>query len=451
MNYEHLGIIVICTLGALILYYKAAGTLNLGKINIISGFGLLFLIQTFTGICLIILGYDKHYTLNRLIDRERTIEITFVCIMLTALFMPLVMIAFEKIFRLKPRIEYIAYLKKRLQVQNENYVYKFISVCTIIAVTLMIVWFVKIGYIPAIKIFFASTDFDFALERQRISGTYLLHPYISNIFILAWIPLLSYVAFAYMLIKREKKWYKLFGILFIASILVKTYNFAKSPIVYHMAVFLIIYLYYKGGINWKLLMTFTIVGIGTLAVMYWGTGYEGNFIDLYNGPIGRSIFSQLGALMCVFDAFPRFFGFLHGRSLSGPLLPLIGLSPEEHIRSGKLMMDFYGSEGVYEGKAGVLNSFFAGEAYANYGWTGVVCAEIWISFLLVMCFILMIKLKKTPITVTFFSVMTLKMVMASQGGFFDFVFSVDFIFTGLFFGVCYMIFDCDRWKCHKLK
>ncbi len=433
--------VLVCLLVSLFGIYKAAGTLNPGKVNVISAFYYLFLLQTFAGIALIVLGFDKHYTLNRLINRDETIEITFWVIMVAAVFIPFCIFLFEKLFRINAKNDYSTYLSQTVEVSNEETIYKVIVIGTIIGAVLMIVWFMKIGYIPALMLVHSPEQFDFALERSRIGNIYLIHPYISNILILTCIPLLSYLAFTYALVKKEKKWYILFGILFIMSLLVKTYNFAKSPVVYHLVVFLMIYIYCKGGISKKILAAFLLLSIAGIIFMYWATGYEGAILDIYNGPIGRTLFSQLGALLCVFDAFPQFFGFLNGRSLSAPLLPLLGMNSDMHLRSGKLMMDFYGSEGVYDGGAGVLNSFFVGEAYANYGWKGVIFSFIWVSLMFVILFAVVLKLKKTPMMITFFAAFTLKMPMATQGGFFDFIFSVDFIVTGIVFLMGYYLLE----------
>ena len=49
---------------SLILFKKAAGTLNIGKINLISYTMYLFLLQTYIGASLVYLGDHKHYTMK---------------------------------------------------------------------------------------------------------------------------------------------------------------------------------------------------------------------------------------------------------------------------------------------------------------------------------------------------------------------------------------------------
>ncbi|MCB6203671.1 oligosaccharide repeat unit polymerase [Extibacter muris] len=443
-------LIVACLFFSICLFRKAAGTLNPGKINIVSGVFYLFMLQSFLGISLIMLGLDRHYTLDRLINREAAISKTFIVIMLVAVAFPLCMVIIQKLLKFVPSEEYKRYLVKETEVKNDASAFIVLCIAGAVCILLMLLWFSKIGYIPFFRLLSAPEGFNFSLARQRISSTYLWHPYVSNILVLAAIPLLSYCAFAYFLVKRDKKWGILFFLLLGSSILTKTYDFAKSPVVYYLAVFLVIYIYYKGKIR---LFHMMLVGVGMSALlvfMYWMTGFKGTLLDIYNGPIGRTLFSQLGALLCVFDAFPSIFNFIGGRSLSGPLLPIIGLSQDMHLRSGRLMMDFYGSEGVYDGTAGVLNSFFVGEAYANYGMCGILFAIIWISLLITVLFKVIIKLKKTPVMIAFMATMTLKIAATTQSGFFDFIFSVDWIFTTILFIGLYILVDSKNSRCLEL-
>lgn len=449
-----IGIILISFLCSTYFFYKASGTLNPRKLNIISCFYYLFILQTFIGIALIILGWDKHYTLDKLVEREQSIQTGFVVIMLISIMFPLISWSIEKVCKVNMKIDYSRYLEVKPTVKNDYQAFRLLCIGTLFSITLLIIWIIQVGYVPAFMLLFAPEGFDFAFERIRITNLYFFHPYVKNILILSFIPLLSYIVFSYMLKIRKKKWYILFGILFFASILTKTYNFEKSPIVFHLAVFVLIMVYHKGGISWKILGISGIFAVMGIALMYLVTGYEGTFIDIYNGPVGRILFSQLGSLLYTFDAFPSLFGFLMGRSLPGPLLPLLGWDPEMHLRSAKVLMAFYGSSHVYDGTAGVMSGFFAGEAYANFGWTGVAFAVIWISLLLTLIFVIILKLKKTPISIAFLATMTVKLVLTTQSGFFDFIFNVDYIFTALVFGAGYFLIDSNnrigRWVMTRL-
>lgn len=433
-------IVMSCFIVSTILFKKAAGTLTLGKINIISFVYYLFTVQTFAGTSLVMLGYDEHYTLKYLLNKEGTLKITFIVVMVTSVFLPLAIIFTQKLCRIKPKEMYNRYLEQKITVKNNSLAFEMICVGAFICVLLLAVFLVKIGYVPLLMLIKHPSEFEFALERARIGRLYVIHPYVSNIMVLGIIPLLSYISFSYALTVKSKRWYFLATILFLSTIIVKTYKFEKSPLLFHFLVYVLIYAYIKRGIN-SAIMTVLCGGGGVLLVLfYYLMGYEGALLDIYNGPLGRTLFTQVGTLMYVFDMFPNFFPFLHGRSLASTLLPLFGMSSEKHLRSAEIVMAFYGSEVVYDGGAGVMNTVFLGEAYANWGYAGIIVSIIWVAVVISLIFGIVLKLRKTPLTVGFLGVMTVKIGMVSQGGFYDFVYNVDLMVTiAVFLGGYYLL------------
>ena len=92
-------------------------------------------------------------------------------------------------------------------------------------------------------------------------------------------------------------------------------------------------------------------------------------------------------------------------------------------------MGFYGSRSVYDGIAGVMNTNFVGEAYANFGWAGILFSIVWVGLFISLLFYMIIKIKKTPATIAFLAVITKTIGAMSQGGFFDFIYSFSVIVT----------------------
>ncbi|MGF7012284.1 oligosaccharide repeat unit polymerase [Lachnospiraceae bacterium PF1-22] len=436
-------IIVSCAILSATLFYKASGTLAVGKINMVSCIYFLFFMQTFLGISLTILGLDKHYTLDKLLYREYSIRITFVIVMLVSIFFPVMICLWQKLLKVKVKDSYSEYLSKKTETKYSSVLFVVIGCGTIILGVLLLIYFVKIGYIPLIRLFRYPKEFDFATERIRINHTIVIHEYITNILVLSVIPLLSYVSFAYMLATKQRKWMVLALILFGMSILVETHNFSKSPVLFYCLILVLIYIYICGGIKTTYMVGFGFFGLILLAIMYQLTGYEGTYFDIYNGPIGRVVFTQVGTLAYAFDLFPSVFGFLNGRSLTPSLLGVLGKDPNLHLRSARVVMEYYGSDKVYQGTAGVMNTVFLGEAYANFGFAGVILSVIVVSIVVVFFFTLCLKLKKTPLMIAFAAVMTVKVGMVSQGGFFDFIYNADWIVTSIIFIGGYLLFESD--------
>lgn len=427
------------------LFYKAAGTLNPGKLNIVSYMYYIFLLQSFLGTALIALGFDKHYTLKYLLERESSISITIIMVWLTAVLFPAMIVVWEKIFKVSMKDGFQCFLKSELTVPEKNGVFtKLFLTATLFCALFFAGYLMKIGYIPIFRLIHAPEGFDFATERVRISGIYFLNSYINNILLFTIIPLMSYISFAYVLATKSKVWVGMSGVMFVMSCVCKTYKFEKTPIVFHLLIFVLIFLLFKGGIKW---IHMVIIG-GALACVvvfaYIATGFSGSMLDIYNGPLGRTLFTQVGTLSYHFDLFPAIFGFLGGRSFSPTLLRIVGMDTALHLRSAKIVMAFYGSDKVYDGTAGVMNTLFIGEAYANWGFAGVFIAIVWVALVVSFLLWLIFKMKKTPTSLCMMAILTVRLGTMMQGGFCDFVYSFDILFTCAALLGVYYIFENEK-------
>ena len=434
-------LILIIFISSTLLFKKAVGTLNPGKLNIISYVYYIFMVQSFAGAALILLGNDKHYTLNYLLNREESIRITISVIFLTAVLLPGMIIIFQKIFRQNIGKMYVSFLKQETEVETPTVWWKLFYAGSAICILVLIGFLIKVGYIPVLRLIHAPEGFNFGTERNRIASTYFIHPYISNILLFTMIPLLAYISFASAFVTKQKKWIAISGVLFVASCICKTYKFEKSPIIFHLLVYVLIVLYLSGGIKFIYMMLTGGVMGGVLIASYFATGFTGTLLDIYNGPLGRTLFTEVGTLSYCFDLFPNVFGYLNGRSFTPTILKLLGMSGAEHLRSAKLTMAFYGSEKVYDGTAGVMNTLFVGEAYANWGYPGVILSIVWVALVISVMMILVLKMRKTPSVVALLALLTVQVGSMLEGGFCDFVYSFNLIFTIFIILGIYMIFE----------
>lgn len=438
---NNLFITVGCFCISTILFYCAAGSLKPNKINIISYMYYIFMLQSFLGIALIMLGLDKHYTLNYLKNRQQSLQTTYIVVMAISIALPICIILVEKLMKVHIKREFSNFLEKKVRLKNEKVAFSILFFCSVVVLLLLLGLVIKIGYIPLMKLILSPEGFDFSLERGRISTIYFLSPYITNLLVLSGIPVLSYIIFAYTLAEKKKRWIVLACIMIVASIIVKTYKFEKSPVLFHVAVFALIFFYYNAK-RIKLFHVIILMGgaVTGIILMYVLTGFEGTFLDIYNGPLGRTFFTEVGTLSYNFDMFPLIFPFLKGRSFAPTILGALGIDKSLHLRSAKLTMAYYGSEKVYTGGAGVMNSLFAGEAYANFGFYGIFFAVIWIAVYVAIIMWVVLKLRKTPESVTYLAVMTIRVGSMLEGGFADFVYSFDIIFvTVIVLGLYWML------------
>ena len=332
-------IILVALLYSLYFFYKAAGTLNLEKINIVLFIGGLFFVQTFLGVALIVLGFDKHYTLNRLLDRESSITTLFYVVMVAAVLFPAAIYLFMRLLKANPKIRYHEFLQKKTIWADSQLLFWLFVGASGLCIGLLAAFLIKAGYLPLYKMFFHDESFDMGLARARMGNLYVVNQYITNIMIHTAIPVMAYFAFSCALASKAPKWWALAVILLIASAIVKTYNFAKAPIVTFLIGYVFILIYHNGRIKLKWLVAFGAGGIAILAISYFALGTSVDFTDIYNGIWGRLLFTQVGTLSYNFDLFPQYAPFLQGRSFGRLLLPLFGFAPDAQIRSGRLVME----------------------------------------------------------------------------------------------------------------
>jgi len=407
---------------SLFLFKKAGAYFGLTKVNITTYILYTFFLQTYIGASLAYLGDRNHYTFKMLLN-QNSVNSMFYSVLATAILLPLTMIIIFKINKINIKNRYEAYINQKASDRHEKIYFYLILLVSAVGLALLGVYIYKIGYLPLWKLINPpdADAFSFGTERMRISGMVIIHSYIKNIVILTFIPVLSYMAFAFMLCTKKLRWILLFSVLFLSSVVVKTIAFEKSAVVFYPLVFLFIYIYIKGAIKKRYITVLAAVMIASVFIIYAQTGYTFSFNqhDLYNGPIGRTIFTQAGTLTLNYDFFPQVCRFLNGQGLSKVVFFLAREGP----RSAKILMEYYGSVHVYNGTAGVMNGLFIGEAYANYGYIGMTVSILYIGGLLSFFLWLFTKMKKSVMNAALFATLTCTIATTTQGGFLDFIYS----------------------------
>ena len=426
-------IVIVCTIVIIVLYKLAIGSLNLKKMNIFSYLFYSILFFEYIGISLAYLGFRNHYLIQKLSNLE-IIDKTYYWSLYVIIMIPLVILfvtrvvfkfkKFEKIFN--------SNLMTKVDVTDKryhNYVFYCVFILTLVSLFAIIYVFKNIGYVPLFKYF--GSNLDLAVERIKISRNFVGNEYIKNLLMILLTPMLSYIAYVYMKVTKQTKWKLMFIILLIMSILVKTYDFSKAPIIYYFFYFYILDVMLgktqkKGALKIFLLVLITSI----LIVIFYRVVFNNKdpLISLSNGPLARIIMTQAGTLLLHFEAFPTFVGFLNGKSFPKSIGILLGMD-EYGIRSGRVLMEVYNNRAIISGTAGVYSTVFYGEAYANFGIVGLILSPILVGvvFSLVMC--LYLKSKKTPLNIVLYIECFILYTTSLQAGFIDFIYNVSIIFV----------------------
>lgn len=386
------------------LFKKAAGTLSLKKLNMISYiFYFNIIIQSFIGVTLGVLYLDNHYLLNRLQDFDLRLHV-WLAVLYVMIAMPLGMLLVNKIFKVQSSKLFDSYLKKPLisvLSKKDSYVLLVFYGLSIISVGAVIYTYANLNNIPLISLVTGADPAQLSEMRMSASRNFQGNVYIRNILGLGLAPVLAYIAYAYYHLFRNLRSLLTFAVLFINAVLILLYNFEKAPVIMFLIGFVFIEVLIKGKINIKKLAGYGIIAVVLVLLMYrYIMGVPVTAVFSYNsGPIGRLILSQIAPLYFHFHLFPSSFDFLWGRSFSPFILSFFGA---EHVRSSRLVMEYINPIGVEAGTAGVANTLFIGEAYANFALYGLLLSPFIVGFIIQLSYILIQKLPKNPIWVGLF-------------------------------------------------
>ncbi|WP_242637944.1 MULTISPECIES: O-antigen polymerase [Bacillaceae] len=362
--------------------------------------------------------------LDRLEHQEyRKIGFMYICYIMV--FLPLAMVLVSKCLGFNAKKEFNEYLKSRINISgiNSRDFFFIISVLSFLSVASILYTFIKLEHIPILELLKGSSD----LGKLRIEASrgFKGNEYIRNIFALGLTPLLSFIAYAYSINTRSIRWRLLFIILFFLSILINVYDLQKAPVFFYFLMFILLNIYLgKFTLNIKRVSIIGIIGSFLLVCMYvfiQGVRTPAEFLSYNTGPIGRLILSQISPFFLHLDLFGNKLPFLHGKSLPNILLQLYDFEPQ--VRSAREVMETVYPEKVTAGIAGVLNTIFAGEAYANFGFAGIIIGTLYIGVFIQIMYISFIRIIKHPITLSIFIYFTVTIPRVMVGGFVDFVFN----------------------------
>lgn len=423
-------VVIIVLLLFILLFKKAAGTLKLNKINVISFVFYSLLFFEVIGMCLIFLGYNNHYLIQK-ISNKNIIEPAFYSFAYTILSLPLTIYLFNKyIYKIDDvEKEYNNNIEKKVVLENQdrrNRIFICVLIGLIISLLSTIYVFKCIGYVPLFKYF--DNNFNFSTARIENSRNFIGNEYIKNIFMVLLTPLYSYISYIYYKTSNEKKWKILFIISFVLSIFTKTYNFEKAPLIYFVCYFFLIKVLLGETSKLKRILPFVLSAVILIIGSYIIIGnYQGNILTLSSGPLSRIIMTQAGTLLLHFDAFPVYINYLYGSSFSKVFALIFGTGKVFGVRSGRLLMEYYNKNAILNGTGGVMSTMFLGEAYANFGIYGILFSPILVGIIFSSIFCIYLKNKKTPLNMVLYIECLIIFTTVLQAGFVDFIYNISFV------------------------
>lgn len=409
------------------LFKKASGDLSFTKLNMISWiFYYNLILQSFFAAIIVVYKLDFHYMISK-ISTDAPRLMGFYAIMYTMIAMPIGMIICNKFnFSGFTNTLYIRYLNSDVVYESNKYkepaFYFTLSLLSGLSILSIIYIFISIGKFPLLSALMGnSSNEELGLLRAGASRGFQGVVYIKNIFGLLLTPILSYIYYAYYRLTGKRKLKIWYIVMTTFSILIITYNLEKSPVIQYLLGFLFLKILLSDKINLWLLLKYFIIVLSLLILTYvFVLSEDVSRLFSYNtGFIGRILLGQSTGTFLMFDMFPNYSPHIGISSISGLLNSLLDLEPSQ--RAARLVMEMYNPYGVDLGTAGVINSLFVAEAWANFGIMGVVLGPIYVGFVIQFLFLFFLKRKKTPIMLGILAYLSYRLPVT--GGFNDFIYS----------------------------
>lgn len=432
---EKLIIIIIFGLSS-ILFSKAAGGLDIRRLNIISFAYYNILVFSFIGASFVFCGFRDHYLIQKIQSSSIIIQ-TYLILSYIMLMLPCSILFFNRLFCGKNiRHKYKNYINLAPEmVTGSNKLFICLSWLTLVGILSCIYVFSCIGMIPAFHM--SDLGGSQAAIRINITRNFSGNIYIRNLIFQNFNPIISYFSYLIFRVTRKKKWLLLFIINLLLSLLIKTYNFEKAPILYYFFYFCILEILLNNRHIIKLIGFCSIVCFIIIIIQYKLIGnYQNTVFTLSSGPLGRIFMTQISTLFLHIQTFPHLVPYLNGGSLPTVLARIIGQSVSWR-RSGRVVMEIYNRSGINAGTAGVMNALFVGEAYANWGLMGVIISPIVVAFWFSFAFSFLLNTKKTPINMMIYLIFFMNLTTGLQGGFIDFLYNMACLLILCF---CYLLY-----------
>lgn len=320
-----------------------------------------------------------------------------------------------------------------------SYDYEFCIRITLIALSGLSIlatlyYSVKIGGISLFRVL-RNPALMFSTLRSDITRNFGGSEYIKNIFSIELSPVLAYIWFAYK--KRKKTFFNQCwtAVMMFNAIIALTNSLAKAPVFWFLLRYLFLYVLVNSRIRRKYIYMAGIGVLGLMAAVYiflLNVSLESLF-RINSGIMGRVLLSQAAGTYCSFEYFPAVQEHLGFSSFPTWLSTLFGLNHSE--RSARICMEIFNPKGVAAGIAGVMNSLFIAEAWANWGIIGVMLSPLVVGIFIHTLFFSLIKLPKHPIMVGFITYFCT--MLPITGGINDFIYPISVI---IMITILYLIF-----------
>lgn len=421
------------------LVQKASGTSSFKDVNLVNYTIYSDIVVFILGSTLALLGYDEGYGAE--IIREDNILAYKVHLYVLYALLGFALSAYITKHVLGINIKslhdhYLCSTVKPVFSPRDNAAYFLFFLLSLFGVAGCIYTVLNLPVIPLFNIL-NSTAKDVAVSRILATREFEGSGFIKGVFAETLTPILSYVYYIYWKKNKTARWLWPLLIMFLCSVFVRLYALAKFPIIVYMMGFVLINIYSGHKLNWRKILRYA-VSIFLILLWLFVAIFDLTIDEALNHLVFRTLTGQIGGLYWTWYLFPDSYEFL---GLSGLPLPLTNLLGIERIVSARVTMEAFNPVGIENQTAGVMATLYIGEAYASFGFAGLLFGVIFLGIYFELIYIWFLKIPKNPINMALFVFISLYLIFFQQSGFIFMFFNIEIIATLLLFLAFYAIGD----------
>jgi oligosaccharide repeat unit polymerase len=417
---------------SLLLFNYYGASLNPYKLNLISYiFWFQIILECFIASLLVIYNLDNHYIINRAGQNSRFWGWLFVSWTMIGFPLGLGLASFF-LGGKKSSLRFSSYCDAPVRpffTPNDTLVKIVIHLLLLISVISTLYVFYVIRQVPLFEAIKSPGSALLASLRISASRNFGGNQYIRNIGSYTLSQIISYICYAYYKLTKKKIDKLIFILSVVNAVFAVTYNLAKAPVFFYFLGFLFLWVLLYGRISRSVFIItglVVVIGIiGAYALTMGNVNISALLFSYNSGITGRIILSQAAGTYLSFELFPQHYDFIGIRSLSRWLPHVFGLEYSE--RSSRLIMEYINPRAVAADTAGVVNTLFVGEAWANFGLVGAIFSPLIAGLYIGFIFQFFLKLSKNPVYVGVLCYLSLNLPGMITGGFNEFIYPISIL------------------------
>ena len=414
---------IVVALISYFLFKRTGADMNPRGLNMLSWiYYVQFICFSLVGATCVVYNVDDHYVISSILHNSDEIRVMGWMLVLYAMIaFPCGILITKKLFINRKGI-LMPVVPCRLM-----FSYPLLYFFTVVSIASCIYVLYVSQYIGALNIISGAVS---AQDRINYTRHFIGNEYVRNILAQTLSVLLSMMWYIECKIAHKIRDKYFFYITLFFAVLMMTQSYAKSPIINLFISFIMLKVFLFGRLSRKVFVTVVFLSCVGIVLMYIKTAAMDLSMILsgYNkGVLGRVFFTQIAGLFKTLEFFPSEHDFINFSSISMLITRLFG---SEYIeRSARIVMTLFNPNGVIDGTAGVMNTLFIAEAWANWGIVGVLFSP-WITGI-ITGFIYYITIhNKNLMYAAAYGYLSIRIPVT--GGFNDFIYPVGLVMPFIF-------------------